>query len=136
MAILQNVGRACRDGDLNAAETTTRVESLIMVLSSELRTVHDLLYRPQETPDEQTLEYILVTLASALDEARENLDDWNPSAPSSKAIGAAELIAHLQGSMTLEAARDSANIATRQYAKRQRTWFRSRMKSWNSGPLS
>lgn len=83
---------------------------------------------------ERRFDIILET--GALDEARENLDDWNPSAPSSKAIGAAELIAHLQGSMTLEAARDSANIATRQYAKRQRTWFRSRMKSWNSVPLS
>ena len=70
--------------------------------------------------------------SGALAEARENLSTWNPSAPSSKAIGAAELIAHLQGSMTLEQALDSANIATRQYAKRQRTWFRSRMKAWNS----
>ncbi|MGR3662134.1 MAG: tRNA (adenosine(37)-N6)-dimethylallyltransferase MiaA [Paracoccaceae bacterium] len=74
-----------------------------------------------------------IMLASgALEEVRENLENWNPKAASSKAIGAAELIAHLQGSMTLETARDSANIATRQYAKRQRTWFRSRMKSWNS----
>jgi tRNA dimethylallyltransferase len=73
--------------------------------------------------------------SGALDEARENLENWDPSAPSSKAIGAAELIAHLRGLMSLEQARDSANIATRQYAKRQRTWFRSRMKTWNSVTL-
>ena len=66
----------------------------------------------------------------ALDEARKNAPDWSPDRPSAKAIGAAELIAHVQGHMTLDAARDAAIIATRQYAKRQRSWFRARMKDW------
>ncbi|MDQ2088504.1 tRNA (adenosine(37)-N6)-dimethylallyltransferase MiaA [Marimonas arenosa] len=66
----------------------------------------------------------------ALDEARANLADWDPTRPSSRAIGAPELIAHLRGEMTLAEARTAAIIATRQYAKRQRTWFRKRMKHW------
>ena len=66
----------------------------------------------------------------ALDEARAMLPDWNPNYLSSKAIGAPELIAHLKGEMSLEAARDAAIIASRQYAKRQRTWFRARHKDW------
>lgn len=66
----------------------------------------------------------------ALEEARANLPDWQPDRPSAKAIGAAELVAHLRGEMTLEAARDAATIATRQFAKRQRTWFRARMGNW------
>ena len=66
----------------------------------------------------------------ALDEARDNLDQWDPSLPSSKAIGAPELMAYLQGQITLDAAREQASIATRQFAKRQRTWFRARMKEW------
>lgn len=66
----------------------------------------------------------------ALDEARENLEDWTPSLPSSKAIGAPELIAYLKGETTLEEARELSTIATRQYAKRQRSWFRGRMKGW------
>lgn len=66
----------------------------------------------------------------ALEEARANLPCWTPGAPSGKAIGALELIAHLRGEMTLDAAREKATIATRQYAKRQRTWFRARMKGW------
>ncbi|PRX32675.1 tRNA dimethylallyltransferase [Meinhardsimonia xiamenensis] len=66
----------------------------------------------------------------ALEEARANLEGWNPSLPSSKAIGAAELIAHLQGRMSLAEATEAAKTATRQYAKRQRSWFRSRMKAW------
>jgi tRNA dimethylallyltransferase len=32
--------------------------------------------------------------------------------------------------MTLEAAQEAATIATRQFAKRQRTWFRARMRDW------
>lgn len=67
----------------------------------------------------------------ALEEARANLAGWDPALPSSKAIGAPELIAHLRGEMTLDAAREAATIATRQFAKRQRTWFRSRMRDWS-----
>ena len=66
----------------------------------------------------------------ALDEARENFDNFLRSSPSGKAIGAAELISHLQGTLTLQEAIEQANIATRQYAKRQRTWFRSNMQKW------
>jgi tRNA dimethylallyltransferase len=66
----------------------------------------------------------------ALDEVRANLAEWNPGLPSSKAIGAPELIAHLRGEMSLSDAVDAAVVASRQYAKRQRTWFRSNMKAW------
>ncbi len=66
----------------------------------------------------------------ALEEARANLEGWDPALPSSKAIGAPEMIAHLRGELTLDQARDRATIATRQFAKRQRTWFRARMKDW------
>ncbi len=66
----------------------------------------------------------------ALDEVRANMAGWDPDRPSAKAIGAPDLIAHLRGEITLEAARDRAIIATRQYAKRQRTWFRARMQGW------
>lgn len=66
----------------------------------------------------------------ALDEAQANLADWNPRLPSSRTIGAPELIAHLRGELTLEDARNAATLASRQYAKRQRTWFRSNMLGW------
>ena len=74
----------------------------------------------------------LMLRAGALEEARENLPHWNPALPSMRAIGAPELIAHLRGEMTLSQARDAAIIASRQYAKRQRTWFRGRMSGWIS----
>lgn len=68
----------------------------------------------------------------ALGEAAAMEPHWSPDHQSSKAIGAAELIAHLRGQMTLDDARAAAIIATRQYAKRQRTWFRKRMAGWHS----
>ena len=68
----------------------------------------------------------------ALDEVRANLSDFDPKAPADRAIGAAELAAHVAGEITFDAARDRAIIATRQYAKRQRTWFRARMADWHS----
>jgi tRNA dimethylallyltransferase len=68
----------------------------------------------------------------ALDEAHENLAIWNPKDPSAKAIGAPELIAYLQGNMSLDNARENAIIASQQYAKRQRTWFKKRMKDWET----
>jgi tRNA dimethylallyltransferase len=67
----------------------------------------------------------------ALDEARANEPDWSPDLPSAKAIGARELIAHLRGQMTLKQACAQSTILTRQFAKRQRTWFRARMKEWH-----
>lgn len=66
----------------------------------------------------------------ALEEARAALPFWDPVRPFARAIGAPELIAHLQGHMTLSEAREAACTATRQYAKRQRTWMRNRLKSW------
>ena len=67
----------------------------------------------------------------ALDEAAANLPSWSADLPASRAIGARQLIAHLHGEMPLSKAIEEATIATRQYAKRQRTWFRSKMDHWS-----
>jgi tRNA dimethylallyltransferase len=66
----------------------------------------------------------------ALAEAEAALPGWTPRLPSSKAIGAPELIGYLQGKSTLSEAVDAAILQSRRYAKRQRTWFRSRMGAW------
>lgn len=68
--------------------------------------------------------------AGALDEVRRVQPLWDPKLPAAKAIGARELMAHLDGRMTLEAACEKAKAATRQYAKRQRSWFRRKMGDW------
>ena len=68
--------------------------------------------------------------AGALDEVAAVLPVWDPAALWAKAIGAPELVAHLRGELALDAAVAAAQAASRQYAKRQRSWFRSRMKNW------
>lgn len=67
----------------------------------------------------------------ALEEVRAALPHWDDSAPASRAIGAPELRAHLLGHTSLEVATERACIATRQFAKRQRTWFRNRFGDWH-----
>lgn len=73
--------------------------------------------------------------SGALEEARAALPFWpapntGQPPPWTRAIGAPELIAHLQGKISLADATAAAILASRQYAKRQRTWFRNRMKDW------
>ena len=68
----------------------------------------------------------------ALEEARRNFELWDSKWQSSQAIGAPELIAHLQGQFTLDEAKSRAVTASSQFAKRQRTWFRKRMVAWQT----
>ena len=72
----------------------------------------------------------------ALDECETVMQrGWEPSLPSSRALGARELIAYLRDECTLDEAKESATIATRQFAKRQRSWFRNKMKDWQQVSL-
>ncbi|HHX91455.1 MAG TPA: tRNA (adenosine(37)-N6)-dimethylallyltransferase MiaA [Paracoccus sp.] len=83
-----------------------------------------------------TTRFAAMLQGGALDEARAALPHWpqdadRPSAPPwTRAIGAPELIAYLRGHISLAEAEANATLATRQYAKRQRSWFRNRMKAW------
>lgn len=65
-----------------------------------------------------------------LDEARWLRPVWTPNRPSSKAIGAREVMAYLKGDIDESALEDAIVVKTRQYAKRQRSWFRGRMSAW------
>lgn len=68
----------------------------------------------------------------ALDEVAAMQDRFDPALPAFRAIGVPELLAHLRGDISLDQARDRTGIATRQFAKRQRTWFRSKkMAGWH-----
>ena len=50
--------------------------------------------------------------------------------PVMKALGIPDLIAHLDGELSLDDAVERAQIATRRFAKRQMTWFRNQMADW------
>ncbi|SIS84082.1 tRNA (adenosine(37)-N6)-dimethylallyltransferase MiaA [Paracoccus saliphilus] len=71
----------------------------------------------------------------ALAEVQAMLPEWEPGKQWARAIGAPELVAHLRDGLDLETATERAIIATRQYAKSQRIWFRNRMKDWQNWPV-
>lgn len=68
--------------------------------------------------------------AGAMEEAA-RLGDIDPALPAAKILGLRELQLARDGNSTLDAAKSAATAATRQYAKRQVTWFRHRMADWN-----
>ncbi len=69
--------------------------------------------------------------SGALDEAARVMAlGLDPGLPGMKALGAPELMAHLAGELSLDAAAARARTATRRYAKRQLTWARNQMFHW------
>ena len=66
--------------------------------------------------------------AGALDEVRAlAARTLNPSLPAMKAHGVPWLIRHLKGEVSLADAAEHAKLETRQYTKRQATWFRNQL---------
>ena len=66
--------------------------------------------------------------SGALDEVRELASlGLDPALPAMKAIGVRELQAVIAGDLDAADAIEQAKIATRQYAKRQSTWFRNQL---------
>ncbi|HEX2335072.1 MAG TPA: tRNA (adenosine(37)-N6)-dimethylallyltransferase MiaA, partial [Hyphomicrobiaceae bacterium] len=69
----------------------------------------------------------------ALEEVRDLLAlGLSRELPIMRALGVAPLADHLAGKLSLAAASSAATLQTRQYAKRQLTWFRRNMIAWNS----
>ena len=66
----------------------------------------------------------------ALEEAAALRPRYDPTLPAHRAIGVPELMRHLDGDWPLHRAREAAVVATRRFAKRQRTWMRSKMADW------
>ena len=66
--------------------------------------------------------------AGALDEAARLMErGLDPGLPVMKAVGVRALLDHLGGVTTIERAIELGRQATRRYAKRQTTWFRTQM---------
>jgi tRNA dimethylallyltransferase len=69
--------------------------------------------------------------AGALDEVRALASrGLDPQLPLMRAYGVPPLMRHIAGEIGLEAAVAEAQAGTRQYAKRQLTWFRHQMPGW------
>jgi tRNA dimethylallyltransferase len=73
----------------------------------------------------------MVEEGPALEELKSFLEhEPSPDLPLMKALGVPHLAGYLHGEEPLEAALLKAQAATRQYAKRQLTWFRNQFSDW------
>ncbi|PCI45471.1 MAG: tRNA (adenosine(37)-N6)-dimethylallyltransferase MiaA [Alphaproteobacteria bacterium] len=57
--------------------------------------------------------------------------NYSPTLPVMKSLGVPQIIRYLTEEITLEEAISLSQTATRQFAKRQMTWFRNQCGSWN-----
>ncbi|WP_135080610.1 tRNA (adenosine(37)-N6)-dimethylallyltransferase MiaA [Terasakiella sp. SH-1] len=56
-----------------------------------------------------------------------NEQKLDPKLPAMKALGVPELLSYVRGEINLEEARETAQMQTRRFAKRQCTWFRNQI---------
>ena len=119
--VLRSTGRGLNSWHRETPEPTLDINKCKAILiDGEVSLINDRINKRFDQMIEQGL----------IQEAKNNLETWNKMNPSSKAIGAQELIDYLNNKISIDELREQILIATRQYAKRQRTWFRSKMKSW------
>jgi tRNA dimethylallyltransferase len=113
---------------LSSWQATESGESHLPVLSIGLTLPRTLLY------DRIAARAYAMLESGWLDEIGDLLRSGVPaSAPAFQAIGYRQLLRHLEGTSTLEQAMADTIRATRQYAKRQETWFRrERVGAWFS----
>ena len=119
--VLRSTGRGLNSWHRETPEPTLDINKCKAILiDGEVSLINDRINKRFDQMIEQGL----------IQEAEKNLATWNKMNPSSKAIGAKELIDYLNNKISIDELREQILIATRQYAKRQRTWFRSKMRSW------
>ncbi|MBO6902489.1 MAG: tRNA (adenosine(37)-N6)-dimethylallyltransferase MiaA [Rhizobiaceae bacterium] len=117
LEVLEASGRSIldwqRDRDLPLVDTASARMILIEPDRSELD--RRIVQRFAKMLDDGAVDEVRLLLALGLDAGK----------PAMKAIGVREIGAYLRGEATREEAIENARIATRQYAKRQITWFRN-----------
>lgn len=114
---LQTIAGDCHDAAVTPDRTLARLESAALVFAGELRTVHDLLYRPQEVPQEMVFEGLLANLAANLGEMR-SLLQLVPDAPQRSQLLTATL-----ASIQMQANEICGRCVPREYALELRVWM-------------
>ena len=154
---LDDLRRWCNELDparahLGRAQLTRAIETVVLagVRISDLHAEHRAATPPKT--DAQA-SYLLVDPGAVLarriearvdamikrgwaEEVRELIDRVPADAPAWKASGYAAMREHVQGKCDLSSARERVIIETRQYAKRQRTWFRHQLPATAVTPVN
>ena len=98
----------------------------------DLNIARIILYPPRETAyDNCNHRFDLMVQNGALEEVKHAIaEGYTVDTPVMKSLGAVQLAAYLNGEVSLEEAVVTAKMLTRQYAKRQMTWFRNQFSDW------
>ncbi len=122
LEVVKSTGRSLADWQ---AATPTGLAAKVDLDAKVIIPDRALLYERCNARFEQMLE------RGALDEAsRLAVRHLDPMLPVMKAVGLPPLLAHLRGEISLDQARVQAQQDTRNYAKRQMTWFRNQTPDW------
>jgi ion channel len=112
---LQGLSELC-SGQPPSTRVMARVESAGAVFVGELQSIHDLLYRPQDIPEEQVLEAMLASLAACLDEFHTLLGCLPPTTRSAAVRAAVSAMTRLANDICGE-------CVPREYAPELKSWM-------------
>ena len=120
-AVARHTGRALSDWTADTTPLLAPGSWTGMVVEPERGTLYaNCDRRVSQMVEEGALDEVRALVARRLD----------PALPAMKAVGVRELAAHLAGKTTIDAAVEATRQATRNYAKRQLTWFRNQTPGW------
>lgn len=123
LEVLDATGRPLPDWQAEAAEAAlvNPATATKLVINPSRVDLYDLINR----------RFLRMLKAGALEEARKvAAQKLDPELPAMKSIGLTALLSHLRGEVELDEAIATAQTETRNYAKRQMTWFRNQMPDW------
>jgi tRNA dimethylallyltransferase len=124
LEVLDSTGRSLAEWQREPGRPVLAAAETVRLLALPDRKVHGALI---DTRFEAML------AAGALAEVRQLMaQGLSTELPVMRALGVAPLAAHLQGMLSLDEAAATAKSDTRRYAKRQLTWLRRNMISWNA----
>lgn len=119
-AVVKATGRTLKDWQKGGAAAVVAARFATVVLSPPVETLYPAL----------DARFDAMMAAGGLDEARVFAAlELDPSLPAAKAVGVKELLLYLAGDWDLETAVAKAKQATRNFAKRQRTWLRHQIRA-------
>lgn len=132
----QRIGRALEVA-LSTGKPLSYWQEIPLVGGLEERTDVQIEKHVKQTPREELYARcdkrfrLMVEEGQALAEVKNLVSHgYAPDMPVMKALGVGPLSEYLKGNMGLEAAITLSQTATRQYAKRQMTWFRNQCGDW------
>lgn len=111
---LQGIAQLVRTPGATDEAIGARADSASGICLAELRTIHGLLYRPQEAPEEAMLEGILAALAIVLRELRDLVAGLNSHSP--YLVRNVRMLAQLADEIC-------ADCVPRRYASHLREWM-------------